>query len=399
VRPVAGPHGVPVPGRNATPSVCLRMRTCVDHKRTRFYGCALPVIALVLFLPPTLHAAPADDATATRQVGTAIDGGLKWLAENQVRDGADAGSWSSERYHTATAAFAGLAFLANGHTADTERFGPVVRRAMTFVRGRMTPDGYLGGRDPSGMYMHAVATLFGLSYLGTAEDADDAELAAWCRKAIDVILAAQKARKPLAETGGWRYTPDAPESDLSVTSWQLLALHAARQCGFEVDRSVIGDGLRYVNSGIVTDEAGNMGFVYRPGIMRDPEPAVTGAGLCVKRLLESEPDPRIDSLYRYLEQFPPTWGGTQYKGYFYFGAFYVTQGMFQMGDAAWRDYVPRIRAVLVSHQLGDGRWPFPPDNRLQSRRAGDAYATALAVLMLSLDKQYLPVYQRQQALY
>jgi hypothetical protein len=35
----------------------------------------------------------------------------------------------------------------------------------------------------------------------------------------------------------------------------------------------------------------------------------------------------------------------------------------------------------------------------QSELAGPAYPTAMAVLILSLEKQYLPMYQRQKQLF
>jgi hypothetical protein len=42
---------------------------------------------------------------------------------------------------------------------------------------------------------------------------------------------------------------------------------------------------------------------------------------------------------------------------------------------------------------------YPPGNAPQTRLAGAAYPTALAILVLSLDRQYLPVYQRQRPLF
>jgi hypothetical protein len=43
--------------------------------------------------------------------------------------------------------------------------------------------------------------------------------------------------------------------------------------------------------------------------------------------------------------------------------------------------------------------PAGSGNAPQTRLAGAAYPTALAVLVLSLDRQYLPVYQRQRPLF
>ena len=73
--------------------------------------------------------------------------------------------------------------------------------------------------------------------------------------------------------------------------------------------------------------------------------------------------------------------------------------MFQVGGEAWGEHRAAVEEVLVMHQSGDGSWPSPADDAPQNRLAGPAYPTALAVLILSLDRQYLPVYQRQRQLY
>jgi len=339
------------------------------------------------------------DPPDRKQVQAAIDGALKWLAARQIQQGSDRGYWDSPRYQTATASFAGLAFLANGYRPGKGEYGKVIDRAMRFVEKSMDAQGYLGGKDNS-MYVHALCTLFGLSYFGRSEDPQrEIRLAKWCRKALKVIVEAQKVRKSNLERGGWRYTPHTRESDLSVTSWQLLVLHAARQCGFAIDPAVIGSAMRYVNSGFVEGADGQAGFVYRPGISKHPEPAVTGVAVFLKSLLEPRPDEKVTRSLAYLAKFTPSWGGKQYKGYFFFGSFYMVQGMFQVGGDTWKDFAPKIQRILLDHLAGDGHWELPPDNVRQSRLAGKAYATAMGTLILSVDKQYLPMYQRQRRLF
>jgi hypothetical protein len=343
-----------------------------------------------------------------RQVQAAVAGGLRWLAEHQVREGPDAGSWESHNpaYRAATASLAGLALLANGNLPGEGEYGENVQQAMRYVMATMTPDGYLGQGDRSGMYIHAICSLFGLSYLGMAADPErEPELAEWCRKSVGVIVEAQQIKRQDVARGGWRYTPYTDDSDVSVTSWQLLVLHAARQCGYNIDDAVTESALRYVNRAYVElpgetpDSPSTPGFLYHPGVSQSPEPAVTGVAVFIKSLLERGQDERIRSSLGYLERFPPTWGGPQYGGYFFFASFYMTQGMFQVGDETWAGFSPAMQRVLLDHQAGDGHWPFPPDNAPQSRLAGDAYPTAMALLVLSLDKQYLPMYQRQKQMF
>jgi len=341
----------------------------------------------------------AQEAPEPKQVEAAVTAGVRWLVKNQIAAGADAGSWEGTQYQTTVASLAGLALLANGHLPGEGEAGKAVDRAMRYVQASMTPDGFVGARGNS-MYVHAICTLFGLSYLGMSPAAaQEQELAAWCRKSIRLIIQAQGVRKTDVDQGGWRYGPLSADSDVSVTSWQLLALHAARQCGFEVPEEVLARGLNYLNRAFVEKADGAAGFVYRPGVSQSPEPGVTGAALFIKSLLEREADGKFVTSYEYLRKFSPAWGGEQYKGYFYFVSFYVAQGMFQLGDKPWAEYRSPLQRLLVEHQLSDGTWEFPPDNRLQQDSVGPAYATAFAVLLLSLDQQYLPMYQRQMGLF
>jgi hypothetical protein len=121
------------------------------------------------------------------------------------------------------------------------------------------------------MYIHAIALQFAVGCVGmTGDEGLEADLARWCERAITVIERAQGVRRGAAERGGWRYTPMTNESDLSVTSWQLLSLHAARQCGFVVPQEVFADALAFVRSAYLEVEPGKAGYVYRPGISREP---------------------------------------------------------------------------------------------------------------------------------
>jgi len=340
------------------------------------------------------------EPVSEQRLRRSIEGALRFLAETQLTEGPDAGSWPSGRYSTAVTSIAGLSFLAHGHGPDDPRYGPVVRRAMDYVEKSMTPDGYLGSRGDT-MYVHALCTLFGLAYLGQSGDpTEEAELARWCERAVGGILEAQDAPKRPGAEGGWRYEPYSPDSDLSVTSWNLLVLHSARQAGYRINPEVFDRGLEYVNRSFreVTEDRG--GFLYRiGGASTEPEPGVTGAAIGVKTLLESQRDQRTVDAFRFLTDVGPTWGGEAYKGYFYFVSFYMAQGYFQLGGEPWAAYRTAIQRILVDHQRGNGSWPLPGDNLLLRGERWDGYATAMALLILGIENQYLPVYQRQAELF
>jgi len=335
------------------------------------------IVALYMFVFLSVgRSARGAEEDPRLQAQAAVDNGLKWLATHQMTEGPDAGSWRvpEQRYRTAVASFAGLAFLANEYLPGEGEYGKVVERAMNYVKPSMTSDGYLGQGASQGMYIHAICTLFGLSYLGLSPDPDtENELAVWCQKSLNIIAEAQKVSRESFARGGWRYTPSSSESDLSVTSWQLLVLHSARQCGYVIEDESIEEALRFINSSFVqqtnSPSGPRSGFLYRVGFKNEPELAATGAALFIKSILEQHVDERVKPALEYLAKYPPAWGGVdQYGGYFFFNAFYMTQGMFQIGDATWNDYITAMRQIL-------------------------------SILILSLEKQYLPMYQRQNTLF
>ncbi|MBI3845924.1 MAG: hypothetical protein HY292_14920, partial [Planctomycetes bacterium] len=61
------------------------------------------------------------------------------------------------------------------------------------------------------------------------------------------------------------------------------------------------------------------------------------------------------------------------------------QAMFIAGSPYWDWYWPVIRNDLVNMQREDGSWK---DN------VGEAYATAMATIILQIPYKYLPIFQR-----
>lgn len=360
-----------------------------------------PALALLLAVATAWPVAAQDALRGTVQerVDLAIASGLHWLASTQITDGMAAGSWPSARYPTSVTGLAGLAFLASGHTPGSEHYGQVVEKALDYIKTTMTSDGYAGSIGDS-MYVHAICTLFALSALGMQDDAErDAELAAWCQKAVDLIIEAQKVPKANVERGGWRYAPTTRESDLSVTSWMMLCLQAARQCGLTVEDSVINAAMSYVNSAYVELDDGRRGFIYRPGRDRIPEYGVTGTAILMKALFENQIDEKMVNSIEFLKSFEVGWGGAQYRGYFFVSTLYMLQGFFQMGGIDYDNYLLKLQKVLVDQQRGDGSWPFPPGSNAERIGVGPVYPTANAVLILAVDRQFLPVFQRQRSLF
>ena len=84
----------------------------------------------------------------------------------------------------------------------------------------------------------------------------------------------------------------------------------------------------------------------------------------------------------------------EWKGpFFYYSVYYSSQAMYQLGGKYWETWRKRTESLLLQHQKEDGSWP-PPPKETHEQQAGPAYTTALAILSLTVDYKYLPIYQR-----
>ncbi len=189
----------------------------------------LRILAAVALLSGS--AAAADPAIG--KLDESAGRGLAYLASQQHEDGSfDAdlktGAADSLKPQLATTALSLLAFLAEGHMPDMGRYGVAVRGAVDFLISKVPDDGYVGSIDASRMYGQAIVTLALAEVYGVeaVPDKRRQERAA-LRKLLSVILKAQDASKGEPYAGGWRYEPNAADSDISLSGWNALALRSA----------------------------------------------------------------------------------------------------------------------------------------------------------------------------
>ena len=76
--------------------------------------------------------------------------------------------------------------------------------------------------------------------------------------------------------------------------------------------------------------------------------------------------------------------------YSYYSFYHVTQAAYQAGEPTWGTVWPMARGYLLSRQQPDGGWPQSKTRE----EPGRIYATAMAVLTLSVPYRLLPTYQR-----
>jgi hypothetical protein len=339
---------------------------------------------LVIFLVP-----PAQ--SRADQVDAALLRATQFLLNQQDETGAIWERKPHMRNQSAMSALAVLSLTSMGHQpADPTPEGQACQRALGYVLrpDGQEPDGYFGSKDGSRMYGHGIITLMLSEMLGMGADSNQDELIRQkARRAIELILRAQKVPKNEMNKGGWRYTPDSGDSDMSVTVWQTMALRAAKNAGFDVPKSAIDDAVAYIrrchDPGDLKSGKGG-GFGYQS---RGRELSTTAEGLLALQVCGQYDIPEVISASdRLLRE-----GVRQGERWFFYLGYYYAQGMYQRGGKHATEGRRVMVDALLPLQSKDGSWEGMGG---EERQGGKIYATALAVLSLTVKNHFLPIYQR-----
>ena len=332
------------------------------------------------------RAAPADEVSAAllkyqKPVDQAIDRALAYLAEHQERDGS---FQSGMRRNTGISSLCIMAFLAKGHTPGTPPYGDVINKGIDFVLDSQHHTGMLVAdpRSHGPMYSHTIATLMLSEVTGMVDPERQRKLDGALGKALRLIISAQKIRKSSRHQGGWRYQHTSHDSDISCTGWALMSLRSARNNGAAIPRECIDEAVRFVLNCRHRDG----GFGYQPG--GSPGLARTGTALLCLELCGQHRDKTTLAAGDWILRRRPR---SEHESFFYYGIYYASQGMFQLGDEHWEQFGAHMYDLLLKLQDDDGSWPSPRGNE---GRAGSSYATAMAVLAMSVAYRQLPIYQR-----
>lgn len=385
-------------------------KTLINYVRSRMvmFGLSLGLITLTTLAtaqPPGSDQSNGDRPAAASAVNStellfqkdetdiAVDKAIAFLVSKQRKDGAiiDAG------HDTTMTSLAIMAMASVGiQPVDPGPEGAAMRRALEFVLGddRQDQKGYYGAKDGSRMYGHGITTLMLTEMLGMSTTAaQDRLIHDRCQKAIDVILSSQKTEKPLQYRGGWRYTPNARDADLSVSVWQLMALRSAKNDGLDVPVSAIDDAVEYLKrsyasrldrNGLPDNKAS--GFCYTPD-QRHPTFTMTAAGLLAMQVCGEYDSPLVIGASDWLLAHPPKWK----ERFCSYGTYYYAQGMYQRGGQHAETARRIVQEMLLNEQKPDGSWRA--QNGSESK-LGHVYATSMAVLSLSVKYHYLPIYQK-----
>ena len=334
--------------------------------------------------------AVTDKTMIDAQTQTLINKGLKSLADSQARDGSFA-DMRTRFGNVAITALAGLALMSGGHQPGRGRYGPNVAKAADYIIKRGTgtnPPGYLSNTNlqmgNAAMYQHAFGALFLSELHGMMPDTVSRKR---LRETLEQAIAL--TRNSQNREGGWRYEPRPTlQADVSVTVAQLMALRAARNAGIYVPKSVADKAVEYIQACQRPDG----GFCYIKGQgytgSAFPRSAAAIVGLFSAGIYTGKV---IDRGLAYIMQYLPGRGqalGMNFQNeYYYYGHYYAALAMWTAGGTYWDIWFPAIRDELASRA---GRGP----NGLWSDWNGNAYATAMACIILQLSNNYLAIMQK-----
>ncbi|MEM7165012.1 MAG: prenyltransferase [Planctomycetota bacterium] len=314
--------------------------------------------------------------------------GLDYLQNKQNDDG----SWTEKigrkvhmHYegslgkHVGVTSLACMAFLAHGSLPDRGPYHESLQRGLNFVLRSVQQNGFITNQN-SRMYSHAFATLFLAEVYGTTQNE---EVHRKLKNSVALIVKAQN------EAGGWRYQPAAPDSDMSITVCQVMALRAARNAGIHVPKATIDKAIKYVKDSF-RESRGS--FLYQAQIdqwgRREPSRdsfSLAAAGVTALYGAGEYEGPYIRGGLKYMreQRFPRSRARNSFD--YYYGMYYGTQAAFQAGGEYWSEWYASVWTDLLWLQQRDGSW---------KDQVGRNYATAMACVILQIPYQYLPIFER-----
>jgi hypothetical protein len=357
---------------------------CTPLDRGKHRSMLSLTLAAVVLLAAQSRAADAERIVEDKRVDRAIERALAFLAITQDRTD---GAWRSRSSkNPAITSLAIMAFLSAGHVPGEGKYGPVIEKGIRRVLKFQQPNGLIASENSQEMYHHGISTLMLAEVAGMTDGPLGDEVRAALERAVAIILKAQRTSGPAR--GGWRYqVAHIGGSDISVTGWQIMALRAAKNLGCDVPPSAIERAIEFIQR---CQKPSNNGFRYSPN--DDVTIPCTGTSilaleLCGKELHHS-PEVLKAGSFLIREENLPRWG----NGHFFYGVYYGSQATFQLGGNYWAVYRPRLREVVLENQQSNGSWSGGPIDS----SFGPAYCTSMAVLALTVEYRFLPIYQRSE---
>ncbi len=346
-----------------------------------FKAASLLLVSLLVGLPVSAGERPPRRG----EVDDAVVRALQFLSRQQDAEG----SWSAQGGpNAAVTGLAVMAFLSAGQLPGEGAYGEQIEKGVRWVLKQQHQNGLIAAGAGQEMYHHGICTLMLCEVAGMTDGTLAADVRRALPKAIDVILKAQRGSQSGPSRGGWRYSAHpVGDSDMSCTGWQLLTLRAARDLGCDVPPASIDEAIAYIKR---SQDTRTGAFQYQPH--GGSTVACTGTAVLALELCNPERGHVAEALKAgtYILAHPPRWQGGE--GYFFYSIYYCSQATFQLGDNYWNHFRPQLHQALLPNQKKEGGWYGPADGQ----SFGPSYGTAMAVLALTVEFRYLPIYQREE---
>ncbi|HZN56591.1 MAG TPA: prenyltransferase/squalene oxidase repeat-containing protein [Planctomycetota bacterium] len=340
---------------------------------------AAAAVGMLLALSARVRAADRLPEGVTPDVDRRIQEGTSYLVRTQNRDGSwnNMGGWGT--YPTAMTALAGTALLMTGNTPTQGSNSRAVRKATEFLLRVAQPNGLIATPAEEGRSLHGHG--FALLFLGQVYGMEEDRTIQ--RRIHDVLARGVRiTERSQSRAGGWLYSPNSDGDEGSVTVTQIQGLRSCRDSGIQVNAATVKNAVRYIERSANPD--GGIRYNISGGESRPP---ITAAAVATLYNAGSYDSPLALKCLTYCDRsISVNSGGNLSWGHFFYSHLYYAQAKYQRGGKEWERYYKAICTRLAGMQATDGSW--------MGDDVGTSYGTAIAIVILALPYQNVPIYQR-----
>ena len=344
-------------------------------RRNLLHGVASSAAGLCLFgkSRSPLYAAKQDASWEK-----SIHDGLEWVASTQSK----LGRWTAANYPTAMTALAGTALLCSGSTTMQGPYAKQIRLAVDYLLSRARPNGLIGDpfTDYRYTYGHGFSMLFLSQVLGEEEDEERRdELIEVLTKAVEFSGRAQ------TRSGGWGYVSAKDGNDFdegSTTITQVQGLRGCRNAGIAVPSEIIENAKKYIY--LCKNPDG--GISYSSRNRGSSRPAITAAALATLYNAGDYNSQYVPAMMEYCKKnLYRNTDSARAFGHWHYTYLYYSQVVYREGGSSWSTFRDKLCDRIVKEQQSGGSW---------TGNIGAIYVSAINLIVLQLDKGYLPIFQR-----
>lgn len=326
------------------------------------------------FFPGAAHAAPDRDP----RWNDSIQKGLAWLSKNQ----SSRGHWNTQVYPTALAALAGTALICSGSTTTQGPYARQIARATDFLISKSRQNGLIGDPQTDQRYTYG----HGFSMLLLSQVLGEEGLIDRRQELVDVLSkAVEFSGNAQTPAGGWGYVSAREGNNFdegSTTITQVQGLRGCRNAGIPVPSEIIDKAKEY----IYVCKNADGGISYSSRQTGSSRPAITAAALAALYNAGDYDSEHVPEMWEYAkENLHDIGDGSRSFGHWHYTYLYYSQVVYRQGDELWTPFRNRLYNRIISDQRPDGYW---------EGQIHPTYVTACNLIMLQLDRGYLPIFQR-----